>query len=145
MGKTSIYLSTKAMAYREIEPCARELGMKILILDPKSYRWNDKLEQKFKSFGIADDELEKIKYEIEDYQAIVILKSKKYYGAPEIAPHFAKFDLDPESIHYMRSTNAAKHPVWGDLDATIPPEKMNFLYWIRLDVLDEGNEPALEE
>jgi len=75
----------------------------------------------------------------------VILKSKKYYGAPEIAPYFAKFDLDSESIHYMRSINADKHPTWGDLDSTIPPEKRIFLYWIRLDVLDENNDPALEE
>ena len=75
----------------------------------------------------------------------MILKSKKYYGASEIAPHFAKFDLDADSIHYMRSVNAEKHPTWGDLDATIPPEKRIFLYWIRLDVLDENNDPALEE
>lgn len=133
------------MAYKEIEPCARALGMKVLILDHKSYRWNSKLEQKFRTLGIADDQLGRIEYELEDQQAVVILKSKKYYGAPEIAPHFSKFDLDPESIHYMNSTNAAKHPVWGDLDATIPPEKRNFLYWIRLDVLDENNDPALEE
>ena len=53
----------------------------------------------------------------------MILKSKKYYGAPEIAPHFAKFDLDADSIHYMRSVNAEKHPTWGDLDATIPRPK----------------------
>lgn len=145
MGKTSIYLSTKAMAYKEIEPCARALGMKVLILDPKSYHWDSKLKQKFKTLGIADEQLEEIEYELEDQQAVVILKSKKYYGAPEIAPYFAKFDLDPESIHYMRSTNATKYPAWGDLDATIPPEKRNFLYWIRLDVLDENNDPALEE
>ena len=144
-SKTSIYLSTKAMAYKEIEPCARALGMQVLILDPKSYRWNDKLEQKFKTLGIADSEFRRIEYELEDQQAIVILKSKKYYGAPEIAPHFAKFDLDADSIHYMRSVNADKHPTWGDFDATIPPEKRIFLYWIRLDVLDENNDPALEE
>ena len=144
-SKTSIYLSTKAMAYKEIEPCARALGMQVLILDPKSYRWNDKLEQKFRTLGIADSEFRRIEYELEDQQAIVILKSKKYYGAPEIAPHFAKFDLDADSIHYMRSVNAEKHPTWGDLDATIPPEKRIFLYWIRLDVLDENNDPALEE
>ena len=75
----------------------------------------------------------------------MILKSKKYYGAPEIAPHFAKFDLDSESIHYMHSINAEKHPIWGDLDAVIPPNKRIFLYWIKLDVLDENNDPALEE
>lgn len=98
-----------------------------------------------KSLGIADSELERLEYEIEDYQALVILKSKKYYGAPEIAPHFAKYDLDPEAIHYMRSTNAEKHPTWGDLDATIPLEKRIFLYWIRLDFLDEKNDPVLEE
>ena len=144
-SKTSIYLSTKAMAYKEIEPCARALGMQVLILDPKSYRQNDKLAQKFRSLGIADSEYERIESELEDQQAIVILKSKKYYGAPEIAPYFAKFDLDSESIHYMRSVNADKHSTWGDLDATIPPNKRIFLYWIRLDVLDENNDPALEE
>ena len=145
MGKQSIYLSTKAMAYKEIEPCARALGMQVLILDPKTYRWNDKLEQKFRTLGIADSEFRRIEHELEDQQAIVILKSKKYYGAPEISPYFAKFDLDSESIHYMRSVNADKHSTWGDLDATIPPNKRIFLYWIRLDVLDENNEPALEE
>ena len=133
------------MAYKEIEPCARALGMQVLILDPKSYRWNDKLEQKFRTLGIADSEFRKIEYELENQQAIVILKSKKYYGAPEIAPHFAKFDLDSESIHYMRSINAEKHPTWGDLDAAIPPNKRIFLYWIKLDVLDENDDPALEE
>ena len=98
-----------------------------------------------KSLGIAESELEYLEHEIEDYQALVILKSKKYYGAPEIAPHFAKYDLDPEAIHYMRSINADKHPTWGDFDSTIPPEKRIFLYWIRLDVLDENNDSALEE
>lgn len=65
-SKTTIYLSTKAMAYKEIEPCARALGMQVLILDAKSYRWNDKLEQKFKTLGISDSEYKKIKYELDD-------------------------------------------------------------------------------
>lgn len=147
MGKNyGIYLSAKSLAYKELQPYAKALGMQILILDPKTYRFDrDKIQQKMKSLGIADSELERLEYEIEDYQALVILKSKKYYGAPEIAPHFAKYDLDPEAIHYMRSTNAEKHPTWGDLDATIPPEKRIFLYWIRLDFLDEKNDPVLEE
>lgn len=54
------------MAYKEIEPCARALGMQVLILDPKSYRWNDKLEQKFRTLGIADSEFRKIEYELEN-------------------------------------------------------------------------------
>lgn len=147
MGKNyGIYLSAKSLAYKELQPYAKALGMQMLILDPKTYRFNrDKIQRKMKSLGIADSELERLEYEIEDYQALVILKSKKYYSAPEIAPHFAKYDLDPEAIHYMRSINAEKHPSWGDLDATIPPEKRIFLYWIRLDFLDEKNDPVLEE
>ena len=120
--------------------------MQMLILDPKTYRYErEKIQHKMKLLGIADSELERLEYELDDYQALVVLKSKKYYGAPEIAPHFAKFNLDPKSIHYMRSINADKHPTWGDLDATIPTEKRIFLYWIRLDFLDEENEPVLEE
>lgn len=145
-SNSSIRLYTKALAYREIEPCARALGMQVLILDPKTYKWSSSdLERKFKTFGISDSELRDIEYELEDGQAVVILKSKTYYGAPEIAPHFAKFGLSSDSIHYMRSTNDDKHDVWGGFDASIPLKKRVFLYWICLEVLDENDDPALEE
>ncbi len=144
-SNSSIRLYTKALAYKEIEPCAKALGMQVLILDPKTYKWSDDLERKFKTFSISGSELSDIRYELEDSQAVVVLKSKTYYGAPEIAPHFAKFGLAADSIHYMRSTNDDKNDTWGGFDVSIPLKKRVFLYWIRLEVLDENDDPALEE
>jgi len=41
MGKNySIYLSAKSLAYKELQPYAKALGMQMLILDPKTYRFD---------------------------------------------------------------------------------------------------------
>lgn len=141
----SIRLYTKALAYKEIEPCARALGMQVLILDPKTYKWSDDLERKFKTFNISDSELSAIRYELEDGQAVVILKSKTYYGALEITPHFAKFGLSADSIHCMCSSNDDRHGASDRFYGSIPPKKGIFLYWIPLEVLDENDDPVLEE
>ena len=37
MEQSSIYLSVKSLVYKELEPIARSLGMKLLILDAKTY------------------------------------------------------------------------------------------------------------
>lgn len=139
-----IVLSVKAMTYKEIEPCARALGMQLLVLDPKSYQWGSKLKQKFKLLGIAVSEYQRLAYELEDGNSVVVLKSKTYYGTPEIALHFAKFKLSDADIHYMNSVNAEEHPAFGDLDASIPASKRKFFYWIPLQVVDEHDNPVLE-
>lgn len=97
--------------------------------------------------GISPREFRRLSYELDDFQAIAILKSQKYYGAPEIAPYFSKFGIDSDAIHYLNSTNADKeeYSAWGDLDSRIPEKKRMFFYWIPIDIVDEGDDPVLQE
>lgn len=144
MGRYKIDLYAKDLAYRALQPVARELGMQLLILDPKTYRTMLDFDKRLKRFGISPSEVSKLQREMDDGSTVAIFKSKKYYGAPEIAPHFAKWNLDEDAINYMRSVNADKHEVWGDFSNDIPESKRMFLYWINVDVLDENGNVVLE-
>ena len=139
----AIRLDIKSLVYKELNPMARAAGCKILVLDKDTYgSYSKDLAKKMQSFGIANDEWHQLKDAVDDYGCIAILKSNVYHGTKEIIPHFAKVGLDYESLHYLKSSNAERHPTWGDLDATIPPKKRMFLYWFAVSVEDSKGRSA---
>ena len=143
-GRYKIDLYAKDLAYRALQPIAKELGMQLLILDPKTYKLMLDFDKRLKRFGISPTEVDTLQQELDDGSTVAVFKSRKYYGIPEILPHFSRYNLGEDAIHYMRSVNADKHDVWGDLDASIPESKRIFLYWINVDVLDENGNVVLE-
>ena len=142
MSDYFIGLSVKSLVYRELQPIAKKLGMKLLILDKDTYDVIDsKLQQKMKSFGISDDAYRLLQEQIIDFGAIAVLKSTKYYGAPEIVPYFSRYNISVDAIHYLNSVNNSKekYKPWGDFNAQIPINKRMFLYWIPLSIQNMSN------
>lgn len=127
--------STKAKAYKEIQPIAKELGLKIFILDFETYNHNRaRLESKMKSLGISLREIYKLKNALAETSGVVLFRSKVYYGLDEIAE---KFDLYPDVVHYLSSKSSDKpgNEIWGSFDNKITKDKQNFFYWIDLEDL----------
>lgn len=125
---------------------AKASGCQLLILDSKTYKsYNYALEKKMKVLGIDLDSYQKLIDAIQDWGCIAILKSKKYYGAPEIASFFSKVGLTSDDVNYLRSIEAKHYPIWGDLDATIPPKRRKFFYWFKVHVRNEDNEIVMEK
>lgn len=147
MEQSSIYLSVKSLVYKELEPIARSLGMKLLILDAKTYGSFEKdLQSKMRVFGISQEHLRLLREEIVEFGAVAVLKSSRYLGPGEIAPHFSKYRLSEDAIHFLNSTNNKRdrYKPWGDFSNDIPEKKRMFLYWISLDVEEPGGDVVLE-
>lgn len=132
-----VYVNLRSLIYHHLQPFAKAAGCQLYIADAATHKsWRDSLEKKAKVLGFEEDEVRELYDAIGDWGCIAILKSKKYLGAPEIAPFFSKVGLESQSIHYLSSKNAKNHKVWGDLDATIPPDKRMFFYWFIVRVED---------
>ena len=97
-----------------------------------------------KILGIESDQYDKLVSDIELYGCIAILKSVKYYGAPEIASAFSSIGLKTDDVQYLNSVEAKKHKIWGDLDNTIPLNKRKFFYWFIVSVEDVNGERIME-
>lgn len=135
-----VSFSIKDLIYKQLNPAAKQLGMKLIVFDAQTYKsYSYDLEKKIERFGIDEKHLDELQDAIDNYGFVAVLKSKKYYGGPEIAPHFSKYGMVADDIHYMASKNAKHYPVWGDFDAIIPAEKRVFLYWFKVAMYD-GNE-----
>lgn len=142
----AIYLSIKSLVYKELQPMAKAAGCQLLILDSKTYKsYNYELEKKIKVLGIDSDSYSELINAIEDWGCIAILKSKKYYGRPEIAQFFSKVGLTSDDVRHLNSIEAKKHSTWGDLDVTIPLNKRKFFYWFKVHVRNEENEIVMEK
>ena len=70
----------------------------------------------------------------------MILKSKKYYGAPEIAPHFAKFDLDSESSYLAQDFIDNELPYYQNKNESLNEENVDSDIYI-----DRGINAAFEK
>ena len=141
----AIYLPVKSLVYKELQPFAKAAKCQLLVLDNYTYRYSDDLGKKLKRLGVNPDEFENLEKQLEYWGCVAILKSKTYYGAPEIASFFSKLGLEKSDVHYLTSIEASKHPTWGDFDATIPPEKRKFFYWFRVNVRNESGDIVMEE
>ncbi len=140
-----VTFSIKSLIYKELQPMAQSLGCKLLILDNKTYQsYSYKLEKKMKNLGIESDQYDTLIQSIEQYGYIAILKSNKYYGAPEISLAFASVGLETNNVHYLKSIEAKKHKIWGDLDNTIPLNKRKFFYWFNISIEDANGERIME-
>lgn len=140
----SIYLPVKKLVYKELQPFAKAANCQLLILDAYTYRYSSDLGNKLKRLGINPDEYKELETQLEYWRCVAILKSKTYYGASEIASFFSKLGLEKSDVHYLSSVEAPKHPIWGDFDATIPPNKRKFFYWFRVHVENENGENVME-
>ena len=136
-----VYIDIRSLIYHHLQPFAKAAGCQIYIADAATHKsWRNSLEKKAKVLGFDSQRIRDLYDDIENWGCIAILKSKKYLGAPEIASFFSKVGLDSKSIHYLSSKTAKDYPVFGDLDARIPPEKRMYFYWfvVRLEDGDGG-------
>lgn len=141
-----VTFSVKSLIYKELQPVAQSLGCQLLLLDKKTYQsYSSNLEKKMKILGIEVDQYDKLVSDIEWYGCIAVLKSTKYYGAPEIASAFSSIGLKTNDVQYLNSVEAKKHKIWGDLDATIPEHKRKFFYWFIVSVEDVNGERIMED
>ena len=62
----------------------------------------------------------------------------------EIARFFARVGLEESDVHMLTSVNAKHYKAWGDLDASIPKNKVKFFYWFRVHVRNEDHETVME-
>ena len=131
----------KSLIYKQLQPMANACGCQLLLMDGKTYQtYYHTIEKKMRTLGIDQDQYDELKYAIEDYGCIAILKSTKYISSIQIAPYFANVGLKESEIHRLNSIEAKKHPDFGDIDSTIPAHKRKFLYWFAVVVEDvEGN------
>lgn len=142
----AIYMSIKSLVYKELQPLAQAAGCQILLLDSKTYKsYTNALESKMKSLGIDIDNYRRLIDAIEEFGCVAVLKSKKYYGPPEIASFFSSVGLDADDVHMLSSVNAKKHEEWGDFDSSIPANKAKFFYWFYVHVRNEDNEVVMED
>ena len=135
-------LDIKSLVYQRLQPYAKALGMKLLVVDRASYRaWDKSLQKKATRFGISDDAIAALSHAVKDYSCVALLKSSTYLGTDEVASAFSKAGADADDINMLTSKNASKSPVWGDLDV----RNNLFIYWIPIDVESFSGTTVIDE
>ena len=131
-----IRFTVKGLVYKQLEPFARALGCKMLLLDKKTYQNSLDLDKKMKTLGISPDERSSLNDAMEDAGSICILKSQTYKSDNEVALAFRSVGLAASDVNYLDSINARQHPDLGDFDRSIPQSKRKFFCWFPVEVLD---------
>lgn len=140
-----IRFTVKGLVYKQLEPFARALGCKMILIDRETYQNSLRLDSKMKVLGISPDERSRINSAIDTAGAICILRSQRYKSYNEIAQAFKSLGLRAEDVNYLDSVNVSKYELWGDLDASIPQRKRKFFCWFPVEVLDSSDDYVLEE
>ena len=139
-------IDIRSLIYHHLQPMAQMADCQLFIADAASHKsFHDSLEKKAKVLKFDQHNVRELYEALNDYGCIAILKSKKYLGAPELAPFFSKIGLKASDIYYLNSTNASKHEVWGDLDASIPIEKRMFFYWFAVRISDNDGSHVFDK
>ena len=129
-----VSFNVKNMIYRQLNPIANVLNLKLLILDYESYSsFGKKLDVKLDSLGLSKDSIDELNDALSNYPFIAILKSKNYIPYDDIVAAFSKFGMKDNDLKFL-STRQSEDKVFGSFDDKIPDNKKIFFYWFPIDI-----------
>ena len=129
-----VSFNVKNMIYRQLNPIANVLNLKLLILDYESYSsFGKKLDVKLDSLGLSKDSIDELNDALSNYPFIAILKSKNYIPYDDIVAAFSKFGMKDNDLKFL-STRQSEDNVFGSFDDKIPDNKKIFFYWFPIDI-----------